>query len=151
MESIRTGKNDGHLNASPVAEPTDRKMPNPPSVLKVPSPRNPKFRASPEITSDPIRTVAPIEVKRTRKSVADAPVSSWALTAVSVANWPRWIVSVSTVSWKLSILPPEKVSWARSASVFWDPSALTSSAVLRSVTDAENALPGKRVAPPVAM
>ncbi len=75
--SIRIGRNEGHLNESPVAEPTDKKTPKPDSALKPPLPVNAKLRPSPAITREPIDTWAPTEPKLTiRLSVPAAPVSS---------------------------------------------------------------------------
>ena len=59
MASMRTGRNAGHLNESPVADPTERKMPNPGSALKEPSPVIAKLRPSPATTNEPIVTFAP--------------------------------------------------------------------------------------------
>ena len=139
------------MKLSPVALPTDRKIPKPPYVLKVPSPRKPKLRASPDSSRPATLTMALTEPNRTSSPLALAPVFSEKPRALRVANWPSWTLSVSIWSWKESMTPPLKVSWARNASVFTLPSGLTSSAVVRSTIDAVKALPGKSVAPPVAM
>ena len=74
IASIRTGSQDGHLKLSPVAEPTERKMPKPASVLNVPLPRNAKLRASPASSRPPIATLAPTGMNETSSSSALAPV-----------------------------------------------------------------------------
>ena len=63
IASILIGRNDGHLNESPVAPPTPRKTPKPFLVLNEPSPRKAKLRASPESSSEPILTFAPTDAE----------------------------------------------------------------------------------------
>ena len=85
IASIRIGMNDGNLNASPVADPTERNTPKPWSVTKVPSPRNPKLRASPPITREAMDTRAPTDWNEIiRLVVPAAPVSSRKSRALSV-------------------------------------------------------------------
>ena len=115
---------------SPVAEPTPRKTPKPLFALNVPSPRNAKLRASPEISTGPIFTFAPTDWNETSSCVALAPVSSLKSRAVSVTNVESLTSSVSTWNWNESTLPFANVSWRRIASSFVVPSALRSSAVV---------------------
>ncbi len=84
IASMRTGRKVGHLNESPVAEPTERKTPNPGSALKEPSPRIAKLRPSPPSTSEPIVTFAPTAPNCTMMSEPVAPVSRRKSRAVRV-------------------------------------------------------------------
>ncbi len=151
IESIRTGRNAGHLKLSPVAAPTPRKTPKPGRASKVPSPRNAKLRASPLSSRVPIRMTAPTETKDTRSWLAEAPVFSRKSFAVSVTKSPILTPSVSMVSWNESTLPLVKVSCARMASSLGLPSGFLSSAVSRSLIVALIDLSGNSVAPPEAM
>ena len=83
--SIRIGSQVGHWKESPVAEPTERKTPNPVWVMRSPLPVKPKLRPSPPMLSEPMVTAAPTAPKYTiSASVPAAPVSSWKSRAVSV-------------------------------------------------------------------
>ena len=137
-------------NAEPLAEPTLRNTPKPFFVLKVPSPRNAKFRASPVTSIGPILTFAPTDTNETSSSFEAAPVFRLKPVAFSVTKDDSLISSVSTWNWNESTLPFENESWRRIASSLSEPSALRSSAVLRSVIETENAPPGKSLAPPEA-
>ncbi len=150
--SMRTGRNDGHWNESPVADPTERNTPKPCSASKVPSPRIAKLRPSPPMTSAPMVTFAPIEPNCTiRSEVPAAPVSRRKSRAVSVTKVPRRTSRVSMLIWKAWTLPAAKVTAIRNASVSAVPSGRRSSAVSRSEIVAPKAPLGKSLAPPEAM
>ena len=61
MALMWTGSHSGHLKLLPVAELMVRKIPKPGFVLKLPSPRKAKLRASPPSSNEPIFTRAPID------------------------------------------------------------------------------------------
>ena len=152
MASMRTGRNEGHLNESPVADPMPRTTPKPVLALNPPSPVIAKLRPSPVRLSPATVTRAPTDVNETIScDVPAAPVSSRKLTAVRVTKVPSRISRVSTTSWKASTLPSVKVSVARNASSSRLPSGRRSSAVARSLRVAPKGRPGKSWAPPVAM
>ena len=147
---ILIGSHDGHLKLPPDAAPTLINTPKPGLVLKLPSPRNAKLRASPPSSKPPMFTRAPSAAKDTSSSLSPAPVLSMKSRAVRARKLPSLISIVSAWNLKASTLPLLKVSSARSASVFCVPSAFLSSDVFRSLIDAETGLPGKNFAPPVA-
>src|SRR5947209_652977 len=72
IDWIWIGRKLGHLNESPVDEPTLRTTPKPVSGMNVPSPRNSKLFAEPPIWSEPILTVAPSEANFTSTSLGPA-------------------------------------------------------------------------------
>ena len=148
---ILMGSHFGHLKLSPVADPTPMKTPNPGFVKKLPSPLKPKFRASPDSSSDPTFTSAPTAAKLTRVSLSAAPVSRKKSRPVSVTKLPSVTLKVSTLKTKALILPSSNSSVARSASVSGLPGRSLGSAVVRSEISAEMGLPGKNLAPPEAM
>ena len=141
---MRIGRKLGHLNASPVAEPTPIATPKPGLVTKVPSPRKAKLRPSPDSTSEPIFTSAPTATKLSSSSLSAAPVFRIRSVEVSVRNGPTWMRRVSTSNSKLVTRPFTKRRPRRMPSSFSTPPG---SAVVRSVKVALIGLPGNSAPP----
>ncbi len=146
------GRKLGHLNESPLSEPTLRKTPKPGRVTKLPSPLKPKLRASPPIERPPALICAPAEPKATISWSSAAPVSSVKSTAVIVRNEPSLIFSVSALNLKALTLPSAaNSSVARTASVSGCSGRMSvGSEVVRSVIEPEIVRPGRNVTPPEA-
>ena len=84
-----TGSQDGQAKLSPVAPPTERKMPKPGRALNEPLPRNSKLRASPPMSRPATASSALIEVKLTSGSVGPAPVLILRFSALRTRKAPN--------------------------------------------------------------
>ena len=107
-----TGSQDGQAKLSPVAPPTERKMPKPGRALNEPLPRNSKLRASPAMSRPATASSALIEVKLTSGSVGPAPVLILRFSALRTRKAPNLTSSSSALNRKDEKLSPEKTKVA---------------------------------------
>ena len=152
ISSILTGRNDGHLNESPVAEPIDRNTPKPvpraeravAEELEVAGFTAERQRSDVDGRAD--RLERQHDVGRAGRARVEPEVAGAQRDELAELDLERVDRQLERVDSALV-----KVSAMRNASVSGVPSGRLSSAVRRSVSVAENGLPGNSLAPPVAM
>ena len=150
IASIRIGRNDGHVKASPVAEPTPRKTPKPVFALNVPSPRKAKLRASPPSSSEPILTFAPTDERDELLRRARAGVEHEVARGQRDERRELDLERVDVELERVDLAVRGTSAARRSASSFGVPSGLRSSAVGAVGDRGGERLPGKSFAPPEA-